>query len=72
MTATLFKNIRIFDAINDEAYPGEVLVEGNRIAEVACAPGQIAQNRAISRAIAQFLRDLDATHRGGHEYNFIS
>jgi imidazolonepropionase-like amidohydrolase len=57
MTAMLFKNIRVFDAINDEAYPGEVLVEGNRIAEVACVPGQIASNRAseIIDGQGQFL-----------------
>ena len=46
MSAILLTNIRIFDAINDEAYPGEVLIEGNRIGEVACAPGQIAQERS--------------------------
>ena len=46
MTAFLFTNVTVWDAINDAAYAGEVLVEGNRITEVACAPGQIAQNRA--------------------------
>lgn len=45
MTAILLTNIRIFDAINDDAYPGEVLIEGNRIKEVARAPGQIARDR---------------------------
>ena len=57
MTAMLFKNVRIFDAINDDAYPGEVLIEGNRIVEVACAPGQIASNRAseIIDGQGQFL-----------------
>jgi imidazolonepropionase-like amidohydrolase len=46
VTAFLFTNVTVWDAINDAAYAGEVLVEGNRITEVACAPGQIAQNRA--------------------------
>ena len=45
MTALLLTNIRIFDAINDKAYPGEVLIEGNRIKEVARAPGHIARER---------------------------
>ena len=57
MTAFLFTNVTVWDAINDAAYPGEVLVEGNRIAEVACTPGQIARNRAaeIIDGRGQFL-----------------
>ena len=46
MTALLLTNVRIWDAIKDEPYPGEVLIEGNRISEVACAPGQISRDRA--------------------------
>jgi imidazolonepropionase-like amidohydrolase len=35
MTAYLFKNVTVWDGINDQSYPGEVLVEGNRIKKVA-------------------------------------
>ncbi|KFL27090.1 amidohydrolase [Devosia sp. 17-2-E-8] len=35
MSAYLFRNIDVWDAIEDEPYPGEVLVEGNRITAVA-------------------------------------
>ncbi len=35
MTATLIRNVSVWDAIEDDAYPGEVLVEGNRITKVA-------------------------------------
>lgn len=35
MSSFLFRNVTIWDGINDEPYAGEVLVEGNRIATVA-------------------------------------
>jgi imidazolonepropionase-like amidohydrolase len=35
MSSLLFRNITIWDGINDEPYAGEVVVEGNRIAKVA-------------------------------------
>ena len=41
MTAYLFTNIRIWDGIQNDAYPGEVLVEGSRIQMVARAPDKI-------------------------------
>ncbi len=40
MTATLFTNVRIFDGSLEPAYPGEVLVAGNRIAKVARGAGR--------------------------------
>jgi imidazolonepropionase-like amidohydrolase len=46
MTALLLRNVVVWDGINDEPYPGEVLVEGNRIRAVACGPGQIAREAA--------------------------
>lgn len=36
----------IFDAIGDRRYPGEILVEGNRISAVARGTGQISPDRA--------------------------
>lgn len=35
VTSFLFRNITVWDGIDDEPYPGEVLVSGNRIAAVA-------------------------------------
>jgi imidazolonepropionase-like amidohydrolase len=38
MTSTLFTNVRIIDATGAQPYPGEVLVQGNRIARVGRGP----------------------------------
>ncbi len=46
MSAILLRNVMIWDGENDEAYPGEVLVEGNRIKAVAKGRSQIAATRA--------------------------
>jgi imidazolonepropionase-like amidohydrolase len=46
VTAILFRNARVWDAVADEAYPGEVLVEGNRIQAVAPGGNRIAAERA--------------------------
>jgi imidazolonepropionase-like amidohydrolase len=46
MCAVLLKNVMVWDGENDAAYPGEVLVEGNRIKAVAQGTGQIAAERA--------------------------
>jgi len=35
MGAYLFRNVSVWDGINDDPYPGEVLVEGNRIKAIA-------------------------------------
>ena len=44
--SVLFRNAIIWDGHNDDPYPGEVLVEGNRIRAVACGPGQIGREAA--------------------------
>jgi imidazolonepropionase-like amidohydrolase len=46
MTALLLRNVVVWDGVNDEPYPGEVLVQGNRIKAVACGPGQIPREAA--------------------------
>ena len=38
MTSTLFTNVRIIDGTGAQPYPGEVLVQGNRIARVGRGP----------------------------------
>ena len=46
MAATLVRDAKVWDAISDEAYPGEVLIEGNRITSVAKGRDQIDGGRA--------------------------
>jgi imidazolonepropionase-like amidohydrolase len=46
MSSYLLKNATVWDGINDEAYPGEVLVVGNRIKTVARGKDQIAAENA--------------------------
>lgn len=50
MSATLIKNARVWDGIHDEAYPGEVLIEGQRIQAVA-RDGQRIPTENASRVI---------------------
>src|SRR5687768_5896055 len=38
MTSVLFTNVRIIDGTGAQPYPGEVLVQGNRIARVGRGP----------------------------------
>ncbi len=45
-SATLIRNVTIWDGDNDAAYPGEALIEGNRIKSVARGANQIAAERA--------------------------
>ncbi len=46
--AILLRNVAVWDGEHDEAYPGEVLVEGNRIKAVAKGRNQIAGDRAAA------------------------
>ncbi len=46
MGATLIANVSVWDGDNDQAYAGEVLIEGNRIRAVAKGKNQIARERA--------------------------
>lgn len=57
MSATLIQNALVWDGIQDEPYPGEVLVEGQRIKTVA-RDGQRIAGEAAARVIdagGQFL-----------------
>ena len=46
MTAQLFTNVMVFDATGRSSFPGEVLIEGNRIRKVAEGSSQIARDGA--------------------------
>src|ERR1700691_5354738 len=48
VSATLFRNAQVWDAINDASYPGEVLVVGNRIKAVARGRDQISSDAAAA------------------------
>ncbi|MFO1067466.1 MAG: amidohydrolase family protein [Geminicoccaceae bacterium] len=46
MAATLLTNVRVLDGTGAQPFPGEVLVEGNRIKDIAKGKKQIARDRA--------------------------
>jgi imidazolonepropionase-like amidohydrolase len=46
MTAYLFRNVTVWDGVNDEPYPGEVLVDGNRVTTVARGRDAISAENA--------------------------
>jgi imidazolonepropionase-like amidohydrolase len=46
MTSYLFRNVTIWDGVNDEEYPGEVLIENNRIRTVAHGRNAISAENA--------------------------
>ena len=45
MTSYLFRNVSIWDGMNDGDYPGEVVVENNRIKTVARGRNAIGGER---------------------------
>ena len=55
MPRTLFTNVSIFDGSGQSSFPGEVLVQGNRIKTVAKGKDQIDRSlpRRSSMAAAQ-------------------
>src|SRR5262245_38662877 len=46
MAGTLFTNLRVLDCSGEDPFPGEVLVEGNRIAAVARGSSALPRGRA--------------------------
>lgn len=46
MSNCLFTNVRVFDGSGEDPFPGEVLVQGDRIKRVACAPEAIERGDA--------------------------
>ena len=42
MASVLFTNVRILDGTGAQPYPGEVLVQGNRISRVGRGPRSLA------------------------------
>ncbi len=72
MTATLFRNAQVWDALDDTPYVGEVLVEGNRIRAVARGRDQIDQGRAASTIDAQGLFLMPGLVEGHCHLSFVN
>jgi imidazolonepropionase-like amidohydrolase len=72
MAATLFRNARVWDAIRDDAYPGEVLVEGNRIRAVATGRDQIDASRAGAIVDARGLFLMPGLVEGHCHLSFVN
>src|SRR5689334_16828605 len=64
MTNTLFTNVRIFDGTSRELYPGEALIQGNRVLAVDKAPAQLPRDGAtvIDGGGATLMPGLCSTH----------
>ena len=72
MAATLIRNAQIWDAVDDAAYPGEVLVEGNRIKAVARGRDQIDASRAASVLDARGLFLMPGLFEGHCHLSFVN
>ncbi|RLT95677.1 metal-dependent hydrolase family protein [Ketobacter sp.] len=56
MSKVLIRGANIFDGTGADPYPGDVLIEGNRIKRVLMAPGQLpAEGCEVIQANGQFL-----------------
>jgi imidazolonepropionase-like amidohydrolase len=64
MAKTLFSNVSILDCTGADPYPGEVLVEGNRIAGIAREPGSVPRDDAevVEGAGATLMPGLIESH----------
>src|ERR1700712_533266 len=71
MTTMLFRNAQVWDAISAEAYPGEVLIEGNRITSVARGRNQIAAGRAAETIDARGLFLMPGLVEGHCHLSFV-
>ena len=64
MARILFTEAQVFDGTGGARFPAEVLVEGNRIAQVVPAPGRIARDGAtvVNAAGATLMPGLIEAH----------
>ena len=72
MAATLIRNAKVWDAIADEAAPGEVLIEGARIVAVARGRDQIDASRAGSFVDARGLFLMPGLVEGHCHLSFVN
>jgi imidazolonepropionase-like amidohydrolase len=71
VSATLFRNAQVWDAINDASYPGEVLVVGNRIKAVARGRDQISSDAAAATIDAKGMFLMPGMVEGHCHLSFI-
>ncbi len=71
MAAMLLRNATVWDGLNDESYPGEVLVEGNRIKSVARGRDQIASENAAEVIDAHGLFLMPGMVEGHCHLSFV-
>ena len=64
MGSVLITDVMVLDASGADPYPGEVLVQGNRIRSVAKGRNQIAREQAATVIDGQGMT-LDARHGRG-------
>src|SRR5947209_588843 len=72
MAATLFRNAQVWDAVQDQSYPGEVLVEGARIKAVARGRDQIDLSRACTVLDARGLFLMPGLVEGHCHLSFVN
>ena len=71
MAALLFRNATVWDGLRDDAYPGEVLIEGNRIRAVARTPDRIPSERASEVIDARGLFLMPGLVEGHCHLSFV-
>ena len=71
MTATLLSNVRVWTALEDQAFPGEVLVEGTRIAAVARGSEHIDRDRAAETIDGQGMFLMPGLVEGHCHLSFV-
>jgi imidazolonepropionase-like amidohydrolase len=71
MTATLFRNVMIFDGLGPESFPGEVLVEDGRVAELARGNGAIAGERAADTIDGEGMTLMPGLVEGHCHLSFV-
>ncbi|MDQ3558500.1 MAG: amidohydrolase family protein, partial [Pseudomonadota bacterium] len=71
MSAILIRNARVWDGENDDAYLGEVLVEGNRIRTVARGRGQIDDANAAEIVDAEGMLLMPGMVEGHCHLSFV-
>src|ERR1700759_807089 len=72
MAGTVIANARNFDSIRNNAYPGEVLVENNRITAVASGSNQIDASRTSSVIDARGLFLMPGLVEGHCHLSFVN
>jgi imidazolonepropionase-like amidohydrolase len=71
MTATLFRNVLIFDGVGSESFPGEVLVEDGSVAELARGNGAIAGERAAETVDGEGMTLMPGLVEGHCHLTFV-